>query len=83
MTFQIRPDPSGSEQTRSASAGFPTEASEVRSLDEELPDYDEREERISTERLPMGPPLEDENARFLPAEDIADDEPPLELPLPR
>lgn len=83
MTFQIRPDPSGSERAQSASAGLPAEASDVRALDEFQPDYAEREARMSTERLPMGPPMTEALTRILPAAEIADDEPPLEIPLPR
>jgi hypothetical protein len=51
--------PDGSEESESVEVGEPDSGEERRGLQEdERPNLDEREERISTRRKPMGPPLE-------------------------
>ena len=75
------PPPQGDEETSRAELGEPRTVEEgaERGLDEGRPDLDEREERIRTERKPMGPPLEEpsqEGARDIPAE--APSEPPAD-----
>lgn len=87
MNEQARePAPDGDEEARTVKLGEPEhEAGEVErgareEREEERPDLDERERRVSTERKPMGPPLEEgeEGAAPSPEEEAA--EPPAEPP---
>jgi hypothetical protein len=51
--------PDGREESESAEVGQPDSGRERRELrEDERPNLDDREQRISTRRKPMGPPLE-------------------------
>lgn len=57
---QERP-PHGSQEATASEVGEPGRESgdERQAREEQRPDLDERQRRISTQRKPMGPPLED------------------------
>jgi len=52
--------PDGTQEARTSEAGEPSRGLErdASALEEERPDLDERQSRISTRRKPMGPPIE-------------------------
>jgi hypothetical protein len=54
--------PAGEAEPVSVDVGEPTRATRGEGGEERRPDLDERESRISTERKPMGPPLQDPEA---------------------
>jgi hypothetical protein len=68
----------GRQDAESIEVGEPTRESDAEraAREEERPDLDEREERISEQRKPMGPPLPDteqqEEARRAPTEGPTD-----------
>jgi|GEM_PF-4334138 len=75
-------EPDGDEQAKTSEVGEPRrglEHDEKRALEEERPDLDERQSRISTRRKPMGPPLDDLEER---AEDLAREAAPETPPEP-
>jgi hypothetical protein len=81
------PAPHGTEEANSGELGEPEhEPAEIEEAlraerEEELPDFDERHRRISTERKPMGPPLEEEEGEAAPEseeESETSEEPPTE-----
>ena len=72
-----RPQPESTDRASTASAGEAQQRSERESLVPEQPNYDAREERISEERKPPGPPLA-EGARPPQALDSGEDEPPVD-----
>ncbi len=83
---QQEPAPHGSEEAQTVDLGEPehedAEADEVARAEraEERPNLDEREARISTERKPMGPPLEAGENEHAPAAEEQAPEPPGEPP---
>lgn len=74
-------EPDGNQEAKTSSVGEPTrelEHGEQRAREEERPDLDERQSKISTRRKPMGPPLED----LEDADDIAREAAPEASPEP-
>lgn len=80
MSIVDPPEPAETDEARTAEAGEASRPSPgTQELSEERPDYDERQDRISEERKPAGPPLpesDEEAPRELAAP--AEDEPPVD-----
>lgn len=75
-------EPDGSQEAKTSRAGEPArrlEQGERSAREEERPDLDERQSRISTRRKPMGPPLEDMEEE---ADDLAREAAPEASPEP-
>lgn len=82
MTDSDSAGPLDSAAAETADAGPPEEVDETRAMDDQQPDYDDRQAAVSEDRKPAGPPLPDDDSGDGPPTRAqgqdGDDEPPVD-----